>query len=215
MTEGINNVFDRISEIKNMGKSFNKSVKPDAVTDFENMLKEKISSDDVKKGLNSAAIHPFLNTTPSVSEIQTLDSVNSISKLPANDAEKIKLINTKIKETSAKYNVPEKLINAVIKVESNYDQHAVSRVGAMGLMQLMPKTALEMGVNKPFDIEDNIEGGVKYMRLLLDKYDGDVVKSLAAYNAGPTRVDNAGGVPDIKETQDYVKKINNILINQE
>ncbi len=215
MTEGINNVFDRISEIKSMGKSFNKSVKPEALADFENMLKEKMSADDAKKDSSITTIHPFLNPIPSVSDIQTLDSVNSISESPVNDAEKIKLINSKIKEKSAKYNVSEKLINAVIRVESNFDQHAVSRVGAMGLMQLMPKTALEMGVNKPFDIEDNIEGGVKYMRLLLDKYDGDVVKSLAAYNAGPTRVDNAGGVPDIKETQDYVKKINNILINQE
>ena len=105
----------------------------------------------------------------------------------------------------------EELIRAVIRVESNYDKNAVSRVGAMGLTQLMPKTALELSVDKPFDIDENINGGTKYLKMMIDKYDGDLDKVLSAYNAGPTAVDNANGIPNFEETQNYVKSIRKIL----
>ena len=85
----------------------------------------------------------------------------------------------------------------------------------MGLMQLMPKTALEMGVEKPFDISENIDGGTKYLKLMLEKYQGNLDKTLSAYNAGPNRVDEANGIPNIPETQNYVKQIKKILFKDE
>jgi soluble lytic murein transglycosylase-like protein len=100
------------------------------------------------------------------------------------------------------------LVRAVIQVESAYDARAVSTKGAMGLMQLMPATARELGVEDPFHPEDNIRGGVAYLRQLLDRYDSNVELALAAYNAGPGSVAKYGGtVPPYRETQAYVKKI--------
>ena len=104
------------------------------------------------------------------------------------------------------YNMDEELIRAVIQVESGWKQDAVSIKGAMGLMQLMPRTAAMLGVDNAFDPKQNIEGGVKYLAQLTDKYNGDVEKALAAYNAGPSRVDNAGGAP-FPETERYVRNV--------
>ena len=100
-----------------------------------------------------------------------------------------------------------KLLRAVIEQESAYRPCAVSPKGAKGLMQLMPDTAAQLGVKDPFDPQENIEAGAKYLKQLLDKYKGDLPQTLGAYNAGPAAVDQAGGVPDIQETRDYVKSI--------
>jgi len=107
---------------------------------------------------------------------------------------------------AGEYNIDEELIRAVIQVESGWKQDAVSVKGAMGLMQLMPRTAAMLGVDDAFNPGQNIEGGVKYLAQLTDKYDGDVEKALAAYNAGPSRVDAAGGAP-FPETARYVKNV--------
>jgi soluble lytic murein transglycosylase-like protein len=104
------------------------------------------------------------------------------------------------------YNIDEELIRAVIQVESGWKADAVSSKGARGLMQLMPRTADMLGVEDAFDPEQNIEGGVKYLAQLTDKYEGDVEMALAAYNAGPSRVDAAGGSP-YPGTARYVKNI--------
>lgn len=113
-----------------------------------------------------------------------------------------------ITETALRYRIPPNLVRAVMHTESAFDPTAVSPVGASGLMQLMPKTAQEMYVKDIFDVKENIEGGVRYLRVLANTFDGDMVKMVAAYNAGPEAVRKYGGqVPPYAETQAYVKKV--------
>ena len=113
---------------------------------------------------------------------------------------------------SRENNVPSDLLRAVIRHESGFKPCAISPAGAMGLMQLMPSTAGDMHVDNPFDPEQNILGGSRFLRLLLDRYRGDYSLALGAYNAGPGRVDEAGGVPPIRETQDYVRGILDLVV---
>jgi soluble lytic murein transglycosylase-like protein len=113
-----------------------------------------------------------------------------------------------VRDAASAHNLPEALILAVIAVESNFDPRAVSEKGAAGLMQLMPATARDMYVADVFDPEQNIHGGTRYLRVLANQYGGDMVRMLAAYNAGPDAVRRAGGaVPNIPETREYVRKV--------
>jgi len=116
-------------------------------------------------------------------------------------------LNTIIKEAASTYRLDEKLIHSVIKHESNYKQYNVSHAGAQGYMQLMPGTARGLGVTDPFDARQNIFGGSKYLRQMLDRYNGNTKLALAAYNAGPGNVDKYNGIPPFNETQNYVRRV--------
>jgi soluble lytic murein transglycosylase-like protein len=112
-----------------------------------------------------------------------------------------------IREAATLYQIPEELVRAVIKVESDYDPRAVSRVGAQGLMQLMPETAQRMQVRDSMDPRENILGGVRYLRVLANMFNGDLQLTVAGYNAGENAVVKHGGIPPYDETEDYVVKV--------
>jgi len=115
-----------------------------------------------------------------------------------------------VEQTASRLRVDPQLVHAIIKVESEYHPQAVSRKGAMGLMQLIPETAQRFGVANPFNPKENIEGGVSYLKHLLDLFRGDLSLSLAAYNAGEAAVQRFGGIPSFAETQNYVRKVTDI-----
>jgi soluble lytic murein transglycosylase-like protein len=116
-------------------------------------------------------------------------------------------IDDAINAAANRHNVDPNLVRALVKVESNFNPNAVSRKGAMGLMQLMPQTARRLKLTNPFDPEANIDAGVRHLRDLLDSYGGDVRLSLAAYNAGTGAVARSAGIPHYAETRNYVRKI--------
>ena len=116
-------------------------------------------------------------------------------------------LNEVVKTASGTYRLDPDLVNSVIRAESGFNVRAVSPKGAQGLMQLMPQTASALGVQNAFDPQANVEGGARYLRELLERYDFDLIKALAAYNAGPQRVEQYGGVPPYYETKAYVARI--------
>ena len=130
----------------------------------------------------------------------------AISQLNPVSLDKVSL-NKMISGAGERHQLDPDFINSVIRAESGFNNRAVSRKGAQGLMQLMPQTASQLGVKNPFDPNANVEGGTEYLRELLEKYNFDVVKTLAAYNAGSKRVDQYRGVPPYYETQAYIARI--------
>ena len=141
---------------------------------------------DARNGAPSASVFPAASVFPTTSAVDLNDVVNS---------------------ASGRYRLDPDLVNSVIKAESGFNVRAVSPKGAQGLMQLMPGTASQLGVPNAFDPQANVEGGTKYLRELLERYNFDLVKALAAYNAGPQRVEQFGGVPPYYETRAYVARV--------
>jgi soluble lytic murein transglycosylase len=124
-------------------------------------------------------------------------------------ADYIREYSTIINQASRRFGIESSLIKAVIKAESDFDYKAVSRKGARGLMQLMPKTMDQMEVKDPFNPEENIFGGTRYLSLLLERFNNDKKLALAAYNAGPERVEEYQGVPPFPETKSFISKVLN------
>jgi soluble lytic murein transglycosylase-like protein len=143
---------------------------------------------------------------PSVNFVEPALTVRKTSHESENISEKDRIQNS-IDEAAKRYNLPTSLIRAVVKAESNYQVRAVSSAGAQGLMQLMPATARELGVQNPFDIGQNIDGGAKYLRKMLDQFDGDIKIALSAYNAGPGTVSKFNGNVPYRETRNYVERV--------
>ncbi len=139
-----------------------------------------------------------------VTSVDNTPNVELTGKVPAGVSPEIALA---VQTSSAKYGVEEELVYAIIKAESGFDPNATSHAGAQGLMQLMPATAKSLGVTDPYNIQQNVDGGTKYISQMLDMFDGDMTLALAAYNAGPGNVRKYDGIPPFTETQNYVVKV--------
>lgn len=147
-------------------------------------------------------------TVPSARTSEVRDALGTQSAISSGQLSQERLEQL-VQMTADRHHVDPALVRAVVHTESGGNPAAVSSKGAIGLMQLMPETAHAMGVTNAFSPQDNLDGGVRYLRTLLERYNGDLDKSLAAYNAGTGAVDRAGGVPHYRQTQDYVRKVTN------
>lgn len=202
-------IYDRINEIQRNISSINSTYNINSIKKTHTYEINQKSSTFPNKTFQEVLQEVMLESrTP-----EEKNNINIISK-PEETWKEVLNIDTKenkfdkiIDEASSKFGVPRELIKAVIKAESNFNPIAISPKNAMGLMQLIPSTAKEMGVEDVFDPYQNIIGGTKYLKMLLDRYNGNLFLALSAYNAGPDRVDKTGGIPNIEETQNYVDRV--------
>jgi len=172
-------------------------------------LSRPVVADDIVTVTDANGRRIFINTGETRAKGRGTTSVrgpgkSSTATLPSPE------ISNLVEQTASRLQVDPQLVHAIIKVESEYDPKAISSKGAMGLMQLIPGTAQRFGVENPFNPKENIEGGVSYLKHLLDRFGGDLPLSLAAYNAGEGAVQRSAGIPSFAETKDYVRKVTNI-----
>lgn len=153
----------------------------------------------------------FSDLKPKITDFQTLKfdcyACSSRSLVNWKNIPLYKHYQSHINRAAKKYALDTALISAIIHAESSFNPNALSKVGAQGLMQLMPITAKSLGVSKPFNVEQNINGGALYLKKMLTRFKGDIALATAAYNAGPTAVAKYKGIPPYKETKAYVKRV--------
>ncbi|MGV3489331.1 MAG: lytic transglycosylase domain-containing protein [Tuberibacillus sp.] len=177
---------------------------------FSSILGELIGGDPllgmtVANESDSPSFPSAMNNSRGLESFNILSGVQpSTSLASSNDP---KDFDSYIQEASARYGVDPKLIRAIIRHESGFNPTSISSAGAIGLMQLMPGTARSLGVTDPLDPKQNIEGGTKYLRKLLDTFNNNEALALAAYNAGPANVKKYNGIPPFKETEQYVQRV--------
>lgn len=226
MIEGIEGVFQRINRINERiaeinriggfspvrsvdrvveGKENNTSTNTVGGKKFSEILKEVLQENGTLPGLSnesSERLNILIDKTPD--EQENLKSVNLSSYSDNDDS---KFIDDIIQEAGKTFGVDPVLIKAIIHQESGFNRFAVSKRGALGLMQLMPSTIEFLGVKNPFNVRENIFGGARYIKMLLEKYNGDLGLALSAYNAGPKAVDKYNGIPEYDETKNFVESV--------
>jgi soluble lytic murein transglycosylase-like protein len=178
-----------------------------AVAELKNTVTNQIAEDRSASPIQKNTLKTRLLSAQEIKVVGSTEEPEVKTASQGADMTQPQIIEQKVRKAAEKYNLPPELINAVIRAESNFEVQAVSSAGAKGLMQLMPATAKELGVKNPFDIEQNIDGGAKYLRKMLDRFGGSLRKALAAYNAGPGTVIKYGGRVPYPETRQYVQRV--------
>lgn len=197
--------LQRVFQIQQRIKSLEAEV--NNVNPFEEKLNETKKFAEVLKTSNPDVAKFRLTNPNRMQSLNQLPAVKEVSGSVVSQTFSKAQLKEMITNMAKKYKVDPKLVNAVVKQESGFNPKATSHCGAMGLMQLMPATAKSLGVKNAYNPVENVEGGIKYLKSMLNKYNGNIVLALAAYNAGPGAVDKYKDVPPYKETQNYVKSI--------